>query len=193
MEGFTKIGDIWVENKIFSTYFSCDYEKCHGACCWATVEDIELDGGSVMPDEAKEIREKKAILATYCSQEYKARAITKPLYIRGAKHFTSLAEDGSCIYVNKDKGTCACKLAHEDGKLSFDIPKFCHLYPLWIFVENGETYLRLIDTFEEFCEPAFEKGEKDQTKVFEFCRTAIIRFFGEDFYEDLVICAAKQL
>ena len=192
MKGFTNIDGVWVENKIFSTYFSCDYEKCRGACCWVKVDDEELDGGSVMKDEAIEITEKRLAISEYCSEEYKQPARIAPLYKREGKFYTKLAEDGSCVYVNKEKGTCACKLAHTDGKLSFPIPRYCHLYPLWIFERKGETFLRLMDTFDSFCKPAFVKGSKENTRVYQFCKDSITRFFSERFYDKIHFEAVKS-
>ena len=185
MEGFTKIGNVWVQNEIFTTYFSCDYEKCGGACCWANIEGVEMDGGVVSPTEAIEIRKNRSELAKYCAVENMGKAITKPVYLSGARHCVSFNGKGECIYMSREKKTCVLKLAHVDGKLSFDIPQMCGLYPLWVQHKRGETFLYLENLFDDYCKDAYEKGKREDKLVFRFCEKALVRVFGEDFYESL--------
>ena len=62
MKGFTLIDNVWVEDRIFSTYFSCDYDKCKGACCWAG-DAKDYDGGTLLAEEAQEILLRKTALS----------------------------------------------------------------------------------------------------------------------------------
>lgn len=184
MEGFTLVDGVWVENKIFSTYFSCDYEKCKGACCWLDIDE-NLDGGILLPIEKWEIQSKKDILAVYCRPEYKELACKNPTYRSGRYFCTTLAKDGSCIYSDRVHNTCVCRLAHADGKLSFAIPNICQMYPLWVRKSREGTILELLNTFEKQCMPAFEKGKREHIKVYQSCKIPIIRFFGKSFYDKL--------
>lgn len=189
MKGFVKIEHVYVEKKIFDTYFSCDYEKCKGACCWDEV-DVELDGGSLLPTEAKEIRASKTVLADYVSSDFKENVLDKPTYQRSGNYFASLKQ-GKCVLLNNACGTCAIKLAHRDGKMSFPIPVYCQLYPLYAFIEKGLIILCLMDTFGDTCKPAYEKGLRENMKVYRFCEQALIRLFGEEFYKKLHLKAVK--
>ena len=183
MKGFTLIDNVWVENRIFSTYFSCDYDKCKGACCWAG-DAKDYDGGTLLAEEAQEILHRKTALSPFTSEDLRSIAENSPVYTRNGGIYTKLHSDGRCVYMN-GKG-CALKDACAAGKLSFDIPVYCQLYPLWVSEHSdGNMKLFLADSFEEFCRPAFEKGLRDKTTLLQFCRIPLIRFFGGPFYQTL--------
>lgn len=192
MKGFTLVGEVYVQSEIFTTYFSCDYEKCQGACCWANMDGVELDGGVVSQQEASEIRRNKIVLSEYCDKQHKALAITKPVYVSGNRHCVTLAKNGECIYMSREKKMCALKQAHADGKLSFGIPIMCQMYPIWTTIRDGKRFLYLEDTFNDFCKPAFEKGMREHVRVYRFCEEAIVRMFGEKFYRDLHFAAMNS-
>lgn len=185
MQGYTLVNGIYVENTIFNVEFACDYEKCKGACCYAEVEGVALDGGSLTGEEAKAIRDHRGTLASCCDSSRSSLVKTKPVYSSDGKWFVSLDENAECVLLNMKKGTCACKIAHKQGNFPFPIPLACQLYPLYYFVSGGERFLTLMNTFEEMCECGYEKGEREHIKVYEFCKDAVVRGFGEDFYSSL--------
>lgn len=190
---YVDVNGVQVDKRIFTTYFSCDYEHCKGACCWAVLDDIELDGGSLTQPEAQYIRKNREIISQFVDEKFKSEVLTKPVYQRGLLYFTSLAkETGGCLFSNTNCKTCAFKVMKEKG-FPTDIPVKCALYPLWYRDVNGEKSLTLIDTFEEkFCKPAFEKGAREHTRVYKFCEDAIVRIFGEKFYRDLHFAAMNS-
>lgn len=185
MRGFTLINGIYVENTIFSVEFACDYEKCKGACCYAEVEGVELEGGSLTSQEAMDIRKYRRTLSYFCDKSRAPQVVAKPVYSSGGKWFVSLNENSECVLLNMKKGTCACKLAHKAGSFPFDIPVACQLYPIVFHTADGDRFITLQNTFEEMCECGYEKGEREHIRVFEFCKQALIRSFGEDFYKAL--------
>lgn len=186
MGGHTLIKGVWVEDTIFTVEFACDYEKCKGACCYAEVEDVELEGGSLTPLEASAIRKYKGTLARYCDPSRKEQVLNKPVYSSCGDWYVSLNENKECVLLNMKKGTCACKLAHKREQFPFAIPLACQLYPLSIYTRSdGERVLELLNTFEEICNCGYEKGEREHIPVYEFLKEPLIRAFGEDFYKDV--------
>lgn len=185
MKDYTLLNDVYVDNDIFTTEFACDYEKCKGACCYAEVEDVELDGGSVTPEEALEIRRLRKTLSNFCDAHRAKDVIECPVYRSEGKWFVSLDDQKQCVLLNMKKGSCACKLAHKNGQFPFPIPIACQLYPLYHYEVGGRRYLTIMNTFEDVCECGYVKGKQEHIKLYQFCSEAIIRFFGEDFYNKL--------
>lgn len=179
------VGNVKVDSRILTTYFSCDYEKCKGACCWVTLPKVSLEGGGLTYDEAKEIRDKKISISPYCSSKYSPMVNRKPVHISGSSYYTTLHKDGSCLFSNQEKRTCALRLAHSDGKLSFPIPLHCSLYPIDMTMDGKTVCLTFMNIFEDYCAPAFEKGKTEKVLLFEFCKDSLIRAFGEEFYRCL--------
>ncbi len=184
MKEYVAVQGVLVDKRVLTTYFACDYDTCKGACCWGEVQDTLLDGGALTLSEAEEVRKKRFEISDYAEYMFRSSITVKPMYLRRGNHYTNMCQN-VCVFSNSEKGTCAMKLAHDAGKLSFGIPVYCELYPLTSFRRNGNIYLEMQDTFDEFCQPAYVKGEKEHTHVYEFCKNALIRFFGENFYTHL--------
>ena len=102
--------------------------------------------------------------------------------MRVRKIYTALDCKGRCAFVNEEESTCALKLAYKDKKVSFGIPQSCFLYPLFKIEYGGKTYLTVINSFEDYCASALDKGEKEDIYLTQFCKEAIIDAFGEYFY-----------
>ena len=101
---------------------------------------------------------------------------------------TPVLEDGACIYLNFDEkgiGLCAIEQAHLAGKVKFKKPISCHLYPIRIS-KNPESGFEHLQYYRwDICDPACVKGKKLNIPVYEFLKDAIIRKYGESFYEAL--------
>lgn len=185
-EDFILVKDIAVHKDVLTRYFKCDYEKCQGACCWGTVDGYVLEGGLLTPEEASELLKKASDIVPYCEEQCKSVAFRRPVHVGMQQFYTSQCND-VCVYCNREEHTCALKLAHSEGKVNFAIPVNCELYPLSLEFNRslGKTSLILENLFDKYCEPAYELGEKERVKVYEFCRIPIIRLFGESFYAEL--------
>ena len=74
---------------------------------------------------------------------------------------------------------------------SFFKPISCRLYPIRVSkLSNGMTALNLHRW--NICRDAFTNGRRKKIRVYQFLKTPLIHFFGEDFYSALE-AAAKQL
>lgn len=166
-----------VSEEVLTTYFACDYEACHGYCCYGAEKGVRMEGCDLTIVEAKEIRAKRKQLAAYAPKAFRKLARRKPVYKTTLSHVT-LHRSGSCIYC--DKG-CALKRAHADGVLSFTYPRFCQLAPL-DFDNNGVV---VVNQFykDSFCKWGFKKGEREGIFLIDFLKDGIIRYFGLEFWE----------
>ena len=178
MKGYRKVLGVWVNPKVFTTKFCCDYSNCKGACCWKPVEGVSLEGGELTKEEYDEINEKTDELKSYCD-----KASTQVLTYEKEGLFYSSLEGGKCLMCDMEGKTCALKTAFSEGKVSFPIPKSCQLYPLSVIERKNGKHLIVENLFDDFCKSSYEKGEKENIYLIDFCKDAIIRTFGEIFFQ----------
>lgn len=167
------INGIDICDDVFLTKFACDYEKCHGACCWGKLKD-ETYGCPLTPKEASMIRKNKSKLAyLVIDEQTRKRAFTKNVYVVGNQTRVRLTPDEKCIY--SDCKGCIVK------QLSGNAPISCELYPL----DVEENVLFICHDFDSFCQSGFIKGENENIYLIDFLKDSIIRKFGEDFFLQL--------
>jgi hypothetical protein len=176
-----------IENKLVSEdlieeQFVCDLNACKGACC------VEGDTGA--PLDEKEL----AILdSIYEKVKPYLRAdgiavLEKERYVweeEDKKWKTPLVAAGPCAYVNYDNGIAICGIekAYKDGKVDFQKPVSCHLYPVRIKEYDGFEAVN----YERWniCKAACKNGKKFKVPVFKFVKDALIRKYGQEFYNAL--------
>lgn len=181
----TLISDDLLEKK-----FICNIEACKGACC------IEGDSGAPLEESEVEIIEKylPSILEEL-DPEHTKFIEDKGFYEKDSDGdmVTTCLDDGRCCFVTKDeRGVlgCAIENAHSAGKIDFKKPISCHLYP--VRVKKLATYTTLNYHQWNICSEACALGEKEGVRVFEFCKDALIRRFGENWYQGLVAYDQEQ-
>lgn len=178
---FTEIEDIILNNKIFSTQFSCDLEKCKGACCTmqsefgAPVYGQEIDAIEEIQDKVKKIlpsKSRKIIEKSGFWEEKEGQLLLASV------------DNRDCVFViyENDIAKCAFEKLYFQEEIDFRKPLSCHLFPIRIS-EFGGPVLR----FEKYrdCEPALIKGRETNTSVAEFCSEALARAFGQSFVDKL--------
>lgn len=187
------IKDVLISDRIFEVRFHCDLSKCKGACCWegdygAPVgkeeEDLMLavlpEVKKLLPEKNNEVLEQKGVTEYYREPE-----------VTG----TTLLPDASCAYLIREGneiGKCAFEVLYHEGKSSFKKPISCELYPIRL-IENEEVGFTAMNFDEwEICSPACSLGQQMNLPVFRFLKNAIVRRFGEEFYEELEAYYAHQ-
>jgi len=178
------IDNILISDDILEEYFMCQVSLCKGACCW--------DGDYGAPLKKKEIEKITEILdkiTPYLSEKSKDRlekASFHEPYSVTAFEGTALHDDGSCVFMTRDKSgiaQCGFELAHNDGITDFKKPISCHLYPIRVKEQSG------IETVNydrwDICSAACSAGKKQKLPLFQFSKDALIRKYGEEFFEAL--------
>lgn len=172
-----------VSSALFSDQFHCAVDRCKGACC------VQGDMGA--PLEKKEVDILEGLIETLrprLSPEG-AKAIDENgpsvWYDELKGPGTTLREDDACAFVRIDgNGLAHCTIEESwhAGEIDFRKPISCHLYP--IRIEKGPQDLFESLEYEKWdiCASACQKGEKENVKVYEFAREALIRKYGEGFY-----------
>lgn len=178
---------IQIDDKILSVdilqkHFCCDLSKCHGACC------VHGDSGAPMThDEALILEDIFDRIKRYM----------KPAGIKAIKEqgiavvdsdgdiVTPLIDGKECAYCIEEKGVslCAIEKAWLNKKVDFRKPISCHLYP--IRVKDFTTFKGLNYDQWHICEPARQLGKSLNMPVYKCLKDAIVRAYGEDFYQQI--------
>ena len=174
-----QIGDILVSEDVVTEYFACDYEACKGVCC------IEGDSGAPMEEEEIETVER----------DYpRFSALMSPAGREAAESsgFFEVDRDGD-IVTPLVKGSCECAFCHSghSGEALCAIemagcrkPVSCSLYPIRVTKLTGGS-LALNVHHWEICRPAFEKGRRENVRVYQFLRKPLTYSYGEEFWSAL--------
>jgi hypothetical protein len=185
-----------VSDDIVEKQFVCDLAKCKGGCC--------EDGDAGAPLEDKELQ---TVLDSYEKiRPYLTDAAIKEIERKGkyvhSEEFgwvtPTLDNDNEiCVYGRRDERgiiKCAFEQAYNDGLITWKKPISCHLYP--VVVKKGKqgeyenvNYLPR----ETMCKPACNLGQKLKVPAYEFLKEALIRKYGEEFYELLDKIAKKRM
>ncbi|MCB0579138.1 MAG: DUF3109 family protein [Phaeodactylibacter sp.] len=187
------IGDVLISDDIIREQFLCNLNACKGACCW----EGDL-GAPVAPEERYTLTRIFEAVRPFLRPAGIATIEQEGLWTHDEEsgHYaTPLIDGGPCAYmVYDDNGIAKCGLeqAYNAGKTDFRKPISCHLYPIRASVDERAGMQALNYDRWDICSAACERGRQQQLPVYQFLREALIRKFGEDFYEELD-AAAKNL
>ena len=182
------IDSILVDPKILSQPFSCDLLQCKGACC--TLEGGQ--GAPLLESEVEAIEASYDIVKENLSQESIATIESNGLWeaVQG-KLYTNTINQKDCVFVIYEKGIAKCSIEKSffEGKNDFRKPISCHLFPIRK-VSFGGDYI-YYDQFDE-CQPALKAGEGQSSIVLTNSKDALIRLYGEDWYQKAVDYVSSQ-
>ncbi|MFZ1081467.1 MAG: DUF3109 family protein [Candidatus Kryptoniota bacterium] len=177
------LDNVVIEGNLLDRKFACDVLKCKGACC-------SLPGGRGAPLLDSEIEQIERVLPEVLSMlsEEKKKVIEEFGFYEGESgdYATTCVDDKDCVFVYREKGIAKCAIEREfnDGKTNFRKPISCHLYPIRVNKFGGDI-LRYHEIAE--CKPAIKRGETENIDVIEFVKDALIRLYGEEWYDKLAI------
>jgi len=183
-----EIQDKIVSLDIFTEFFCCDLEKCHGICC------VEGDAGApVRMDEIGEIEE--SCETVWEELDRKAQKVIKEQGVvypdRDGEMVTSIVNGKDCVFTTYKDGCCFCALeqAYRQGKTKFCKPISCALYPIRLSKIGDYTAVN----YHKWgvCKDAVKLGKKLNMPIYKFLKQPLIRAFGEDWYKELEITAEE--
>lgn len=178
-----EIGKVLVSSDLLEKHFVCDLNACKGACC---VEGD--DGAPIVQDEIDLLEEHLEEIKPYMNQEGVDVVNEQGVFYmdRFNEPVTSLVNDKDCVFVTlDDKGITKCGIeqAYRDGKIPFNKPISCHLYP--IRVSKFSTFESLNYDRWPICNPACSLGDQLKVPVYKFLKEPIIRAYGEKFFAEI--------
>lgn len=170
--------------------FCCNLDICHGCCC------IEGDAGAPITDEEEQqLTEALPILKKDMTKE--AQAVVEQQGVsyldESGEKVTSIVNNKDCVFARVDKsGWCYCLIekAYKAGKIGFNKPISCHLYPIRLtHLNNGLTGVEYHRW--DICHCARLLGKKLHIPIYQFLKEPLIRRFGQDWYDELELTATE--
>ena len=179
-----QIDDKLISEELFSEEFVCNLSKCKGECC------VEGDAGAPLDkSETKILEDIYEKVKPYLTEEG-IKAIeeqgTWAIDPYDGDYVTPLVNGRECAYVTFDERgitKCAIEKAYEEGKVDWQKPISCHLYPIRITEYSEFSALNYHEW--PICSDACALGMEVQVPVYKFLKTPLIRKYGEEFYETL--------
>lgn len=180
------VGDILVSDALIEEQFVCNLQSCKGACCW------EGDFGAPLEvDELATLEEIYPKIKPFLDPAGIAviEAIGLYEYIKQEEtHATPLLENGACAYLTYDDlgiAKCGIEKAWEAGVTEFKKPISCHLYPVRVKNDPRIGFQALNYDQWDICSAACALGKELQVPVYQFVKDALVRKYGQDFFDEL--------
>ena len=172
-----------VSEALLEEQFCCDLNACKGACCVAGEAGAPLE-----QDEVSLLKDLYPKIAPFLDD--KGRSAIE-------QHGTSVvASDGSletplvdgaeCAYTtfdNRGVAHCGIEQAHRAGAIDWQKPISCHLYP--VRVQHYSAFTAVNYHRWQICEAACDFGAKNKVPVYRFVKDALVRKFGQKWFEAL--------
>ncbi|HLU50749.1 MAG TPA: DUF3109 family protein [Flavobacteriaceae bacterium] len=185
-----QIGKTIVSDDILEKEFVCNLAKCKGECCVSGEA-----GAPVEPEETTKLDEIFENVKPFlrpegiATIEQQGRYITNPL----GEYETPLVNGAECAYVVFDeKGIAGCGIenAYNAGATDFKKPISCHLYP--VRIQNYSQFSAVNYHSWDICNAACILGKELKVPVYKFLKEALIRKFGQEWYDELLQVAYAQ-
>jgi hypothetical protein len=180
------IQDVLISDDVVENEFICNLTSCKGACCWEGDygAPVTVEEQSIIMSSLDKIRPNLSIESNQlldregCFDQYAEAGFTG----------TKLHENGSCVFMTfDDQGIAKCGIekTYERGDITYKKPLSCHLYPIRVNVNEPASFEAWNYDLWEICSPACELGKKESVPVYKFLKEAIVRYKGEEFYDEL--------
>lgn len=184
-----EIGKTLISLDVLQKKFCCDLTACKGACC------VHGDSGAPLRDEEIQLLKQVFPKVKKYMREEGLRAVSEQgltTVDSDGDTVTPLINKGECAFVVFENGVaiCAIERAFRAGEIEWLKPLSCHLYP--IRIKPYKHYDAVNYDKWDICKPAVSKGEELKLPVYVFVKDALIRAYGQEWYDQLDY-AAKNL
>lgn len=186
-----QIQDTLVSLDLAEQFFCCDLDACLGECC------IEGDAGA--PITIEERAEIERILPEIMDDMLPAGR--REVEENGVSYIdeegdlvTSIVDGRNCAFTcYGPNGMCQCAIekACREGRIDFLKPASCHLYPLRL--TTYPTFTAVNYHRWKICRPAEALGRKLGIRLYQFLKEPLIRRFGREWYDELVMACEAYL
>ena len=185
------IGETLISDDVVEAHFVCDLNKCKGGCC------VDGDcGAPLTEEETKLVAKHYPTIKKYLPKQYIDEVEEQGTHTMDDEfgYVTPTVNGGVCVYAYTDFAgivKCGFERAYNEGLIDFKKPISCHLYP--IRIKRVDDYDAInYSPRKPLCRPACKLGSKLKIPVYKFLKDALVRKYGEEFY-DALDATAKEL
>lgn len=176
------VGSVIISDNILNQYFTCDISCCKGACCvvgdaGAPLEEEEI---SVLEDCLEKIKP----FMSEKSIEVVAKIGVFDYDMEGVL-VTPLVNDSECIFVyfEENAAKCAIEKAYLEGKIGFQKPISCHLYPIRV---TKNDYFEVLNYHKwDICKAARKRGKILNISLLDYLKEPLIRKYGNEWIKKM--------
>lgn len=178
-----QLGKAIVSEDIIQEDFVCNLSACKGACC------IDGDAGAPLSEaETNTLNEIYPKVKPFLRKEGIAAIEEQGTSIKrdNGELETPLIDGADCAYVifdEKNTALCGIEEAFNQGKINWKKPLSCHLYPIRAKDYTDFTALNYHKWY--VCDDACVLGKELSVPIYKFVKEALIRKFGEAWYDEL--------
>jgi hypothetical protein len=184
---YVEFAGVSLDSRILTTSFACDLQACHGACC-------TVPGGLGAPVREDEVgmmlKAAEAVRPLLSARHLEVLDAHGPLEGPAGDRTTVCVDGAACVFVIEEGeiALCAIERLYRDGRLSWQKPVSCHLYPIRIDPGSPERV-----RYEEvpICRGGRQRGERENIRLTDFLREALGRAYDRAWTE-AVNEAAKE-
>lgn len=186
-----QISNTLVSEEILEKHFVCDLNTCKGMCC------VEGESGAPLEDDETKILDSIfERVKPYLSEKGVSAIEALGTSIRGedGEWETPLINNKACAYTIFDYNgiaKCGLEAAFDDGVTDWKKPISCHLYP--IRIRKYSDFYAVNYHKWTICDPACSLGQTLEIPIYKFVREALIRKFGETWYNELQIVCREHV
>ncbi len=190
-EYMLQIQDALVSLDVVEQFFICNLDKCLGECC------IEGDAGApITEEEYAKLKQILPIVWDDLLPSAKERITEAGVgYVdEEGDLVTQIIDNKNCVFTcYGENGMCQCAIekAYREGRVDFYKPISCHLYPLRL--TKYPTFTAVNYHKWKICKAAEILGRKEGVRVYQFLKEPLIRRFGKDWYDELVMASEAYL
>lgn len=175
-----QVDHVIISDDIATTYFECNLTLCKGGCCV-----VGVSGAPVEAEEIPKIEEAYRELASELSTSARATIQAKGLIQKDKKGNLELTCVGTqeCVFVIKrgDIALCGIQKAFYEGRLDWEKPISCHLFPIRIFSDGENDFMNYVYV-PDLCSSAKSCGEDKGIYLSDFLERPLVRKYGENWY-----------
>lgn len=185
-----QLGKTIVSEDIIEKDFVCNISACKGQCC------IDGEAGAPLNEQETNILEEIYPKVKPFLRKEGIKAIEEQgTWIKSdfGELETPLINGGACAYVifdEKNTALCAIEEAYNKGLVSWKKPISCHLYP--VRVKDYSEFAAVNYHKWNICDDACSLGKELQVPVYKFVKEALVRKFGQNWYDELEKTAQKK-
>ena len=179
------VDHVLVSDALLDAPFACHLGSCFGACC------VHGDRGApVDADERQALEGALLVVEHKLRPEARAEIARKGVWEGDERsgYHTTTVRNRECVFVVYDGGAqsavakCSLQQAFWDGKIGFEKPVSCHLYPVRIetFGEGADAVDVINYERISLCDSAVPHGRRTGVQLADFLERPLTRKYGAD-------------
>jgi hypothetical protein len=180
-----------ISEDLISEDFVCNISKCKGECCVSGEAGAPLE-----KDEVTFLEQNYSKIKPFLNPKGISAIESQGVFVKGydGDFETPLVKGAECAYtVFSEEGVASCGIekAHNKGAIDFQKPISCHLYP--VRVQHYDEMIAVNYHSWSICSDACSFGKSLKIPVYKFVKIALIRKFGQEWYDALEQYVKKLL